>query len=119
MTTPEKTHLRSNSFSEWMKRELPGSEDGTLITDLDFVVKNWRSNNKMLFIEEKCNRAEVPVWQRKVYEDIVSCVNKSGVMVAEFAVITFERYNFEDGRVWLNGEQSDEDEIKSFINRYC
>lgn len=119
MTVIDKTHKRSNEFSNWLRDNLPDSQTGTLITDIDFVVKNWKDNSKMLFIEEKTNMGEVPTWQRKMIEDIIMCINKSGIMVAEFATITFERYNFEDGKVWLNGSESSEDEVKSFIGRYC
>lgn len=119
MTQVEKTHLRSKAFSGWLRENLPDSSTGTLITDIDFAITNYKKNDRILFIEEKTNGKEAKAWQRGVIQDIVKCINKSGDMVAEYAEVTFEHYNFDDGRVWLNGSESNEEEIKSFINRYC
>ena len=41
MTKPEITGKRDLTFSRWIRNNLPDSQDGFLVTDLDFLLCNY------------------------------------------------------------------------------
>lgn len=118
MTRQEQTNERNLDMSRWIRTHLPDSSTGTRVTDIDFVITNANSNT-ILFVEVKTRNAQMKAWQKQIYSRIISSINRSGAMKASFAGIRFEHTFFHDGRVWLNGVQSSEQEIKKTLSEYA
>lgn len=115
--TRQDSHKRSLYFSQWLRDNLPDSSTGTYITDIDFVIFNWKSHNRMLFVEEKTHGADMTTAQRNVYKKIVKALQDSGIQ-ADCAFVKFENTSFEDGRVWINNQEVTEDMIKKTFTYY-
>lgn len=118
MTRQEYTGKRDLFMSGWIRENLPDSYTGTRVTDMDFVLTNI-NHNKVLFVEVKQYNSKVKKWQTDLYNKIVDSIRMSGELEANYCEITFEKTNFEDGKVYLNGIEATEHSVKKYLSGYC
>lgn len=67
LTRAEQTGNRDLAFSHWLRSNLRDSAAGLTITDIDFVLFDYKRKRLML-LEVKTSRAEVPYAQQQIYQ---------------------------------------------------
>lgn len=117
MTQQEKTGNRPLEMSQWIRNNLPDSLTGTRVTDIDFVITNVNSNG-VLFVEVKTRNTPMKNWQREIYLKVIDALGIAG-LDSRLICITFENTFFHDGRVYLDGKLSNEDEIRQVLSDWC
>ena len=63
----ERTGLRDNNFSGWIRQRLPPSSDGVIVSDIDWIIANYKTK-KLMLIEHKCRVGEPGQGQRRIFE---------------------------------------------------
>lgn len=118
MTRIEVTHIRELNFSGWIRNNLPDSMTGVYVSDLDFIIENWKTKDIML-LEIKTRNGGMRPGQRKLFENLDRWINKgidSSWTYHGFHVIKFENIFFNDGKVYFDGKESSEDEIRRILS---
>ncbi len=117
-TRAEITNTRELNFSGWIRKSLPDSATGYLVTDLDFVIYNYKTK-KIALVEIKTRSADLKFWQKEIFENLSKWISK-GIdkdwTFCGFHVIKFENTFFNDGKCYLNGMESTEYEICQFLS---
>jgi hypothetical protein len=113
MTKHEITGYRDLFFSGWIRKNLPDSNTGYMVTDLDFILSNYKTK-KIMLLEIKSRNRMLPTWQAKLFKRIDSWIKK-GIdqdwQYLGFHTIIFENTNFTDGRVFFDGKVVTEQEL--------
>ena len=109
MTRPEATGKRDLTFSQWIRKKLPSSYIGFMVTDVDFFIYNFITK-KLLILEVKTRNKKINKWQRIFYEHLNRWIKKG--IDADWAykgayLIKFENTSFDDGRVWFTSFEQD------------
>ena len=119
MTRPEITGKRDIDFSRWVRKNLPDSSSGFLVSDIDFYIFNYKTKNHAL-VEIKTYTGQLKEWQRKMYERLGRWIKegseKEGWNFKGFFLIKFEKKDFTEGKVYLNGIESTEEEIRRILS---
>ena len=119
MTRQEMTGKRDLDFSMWIRKNLPDSSNGFMASDIDFYIFNYKTLNHAL-VEVKTHSSELKRWQREMYERLGRWIGEGGSSEGwnfiGFFIIKFENKDFEDGKVYLNGNESSELEIKTILS---
>jgi len=102
-------------MSGWIRKNLPDSSLGFMVTDLDFILYNYNTK-KFMLLEVKTRNAQLRKWQENIFNNLSKWV-KQGIdkdwTYLGFNVIKFESTFFNDGKVyWNNQETTEEDLIK-------
>jgi len=117
-TRKETTGKRSLKFSGWVRENLPDSSTGFVVSDLDFILCNYKAQTLML-IEVKTRNAAVRLWQRILFENldkwIKKGIDKSWIYLG-YHVITFENTWFDDGKCFFDGAEVVELELISKLS---
>jgi hypothetical protein len=117
MTRQEITGIRELIFSKWIRNNLPDSSTGFMVTDLDFILYNYKAK-KIMFLEVKTRNKELPFWQRTVFNQLSKWVEK-GIDTDwdffGFHLITFSNTFFNNGIVYLDGKKITEKELIDFL----
>lgn len=118
MTRQEMTGKRDLWFSGWIRRMLPDSSTGFLVSDLDFILWNYNTRRLML-IEVKTRGAKMRFWQEGLFNtlDQILTIGSStaGVDYLGFHCIRFENTTFSDGRCMIDGELVTESELIDYL----
>lgn len=119
MTRKEITGERDLWFSGWVRENLPDSSTGFLVSDLDFILWNYKSRRLML-IEVKTRGAKMRFWQEnlfKVLDEILNIGSRTaGVEYLGFHCIRFENTNFVNGSCSIDGKVVTEQELCSYLD---
>jgi len=118
MTKPEITGKRDLTFSRWVREKLPDSKTGLLVSDLDFIICNYKAKTIML-IEIKTRNKKLPIWQKILFQNIDKWIKK-GIdkdwIYLGYHVIRFENTFFNDGKCFFNENLKTEKEIISILS---
>jgi len=118
MTRQEHSGTRDLFFSGWIRSNLPDSYSGFRVTDLDFILANVETKQIML-IEVKQHGAEVRPWQRSVF-NLIHHALTNGIDVEwtyhGFHRVRFIGYDFTDGRVFLDKDETTENALRTFLS---
>jgi hypothetical protein len=113
MTQQEITNYRPPKFSGWIRSNLPDSFTGLLVTDIDFVLFNNKTQ-KVMLIELKTNNTPIKTWQRELFK----CLNRwitngvdEGWQYLGFHLIEFSGTDFTDGNCTYDYVTVTEDEL--------
>ena len=113
MTRREITGKRDLSFSSWIRDKLPDSSTGFLVSDIDFVLFNYKTK-KVAIVEVKTRNADLKRWQKEFYRNLHNWI-KNGVsdgwVYKGIYVIQFENTCFDDGICYLNYKPVSEQKI--------
>ncbi len=118
MTKGEITGTRSLVFSGWIRKELPDSSTGFAVSDLDFVLWNWK-HKKIMFLEIKTRQSKPGKGQRMMWSLIHKWIIKgisSDWTYYGFHLIVFEKTNFEDGKCFLDNKEISEQDLIKFLS---
>ena len=113
MTRQEKHGIRDIYFSQWIRRSLPDSSTGFSVSDIDFMLWNWKTKSFAL-LEIKCRNVEPSVGQYKMIKNVHRWIKKGlddNWKYYGYNLITFEGDTFENGRVYLNKKEITEKEL--------
>ena len=104
MTRQEVTYSRDLGFSQWIRANLPDSKTGFMVTDLDFVVFNYKTK-KLMFLEIKTRNSRPKEWQHQIFKNLHRWI-KNGIdddwTYLGYHLIQFENTNFKDGKVFFD-----------------
>ena len=110
MTRPEITSKRDLTFSQWIRKKLPDSKSGFMVTDIDFFIFNYKTK-KCMVVEVKTRNTEIKDWQRIFYTNFDKWL-KTGVMdgwtYRGAYLVKFENTCFEDGKCYLTSFEKNE-----------
>ncbi len=120
MTRQEVTGERSLEFSRWIRSELPDSQTGYLVTNLDWIFYNYKSKI-ILMIEEKTHGAKVREWQSRLFNEIIAPAlsdwcSKHNFIWLGFHSIVFENTNPKDGKIYWDDELISEDTLRERLS---
>lgn len=119
MTRQEITGTRDLRFSRWMRINLPKSNTGWVSSDIDFYIYNYKTNIHGI-IELKAYMSELSYPQQQMYPRLTKWISeggeKEGWHFAGFFLIQFERGFFDEGRVYLNHEETSEEELTKILS---
>ena len=119
MTRREVTNKRDLKFSNWMRIYLPDSNTGFTASDIDFYIYNHKTKVHGI-IELKSHMSNLTYPQRQMYPRLNKWISEGGAKegwhYAGFFLIQFEKEFFNDGKVYLNGKESSEVEIKQILS---
>ena len=105
MTRPEITRTRDLTFSNWIRRNLPNSETGFSVSDVDFMLWNWQ-RREVMFVEVKTHGKELSTGQRRQFWRMHDWVTKgtaeTGWNYKGWVIVTFENTSFEDGKCYIS-----------------
>ncbi len=118
MTRQEQTGIRDLTFSQWIRNKLPDSATGYSVTDLDFVL--WNYKTKCVMIIEVKTRNTLPRTGQKImfhhlHRWISNGIDK-GWKYLGFHLIVFENTNFQDGKCWLDHKETTEQDLIKFLS---
>jgi len=111
MTRAERTNHRSLAFSKWIRANLPDSETGFLVFDVDFVLVD-KAHKKVMLLEEKTHNATVSPAQQEFMELMDSWLRKgvnNGWKYEGYYTVVFENTSPADGRIIFDGIEVNED----------
>lgn len=121
MTRKENSGARDLNFSGWIREKLPCSSEGFMVTDVDFILWNYKTRRLML-IEVKQHKAIMKKWQILLY-GVLDELLKNGseklwppVNYFGWHCIRFENTDFSDGRCMLNNKLITEKELIEFMS---
>lgn len=112
-TDPMCPHEKMKYFSDYVRENLPPSVTGFKVTDIDFILFNEKTR-KIMMVETKTRNKEMPSWQKDIFKNLDEWLRKgidSSWTYLGFHVVRFENTNFENGKVFYDGKQSNEQEI--------
>lgn len=118
MTIIEYTNKRDLTFSGWIRKNLPDSSLGFLVSDIDFFIFN-KTKKKALILEVKTRGGDIKDWQVKMYKNINSWIKKGIADDWQWLgvhLLQFENTNFNDGKVYLDRVEKTEKEIIEFLS---
>lgn len=120
MTREEVTGTRDLTLSSWIRRNLPDSSTGYLVTDIDFLLHNFRTK-KMMLLEIKTFHAPLKKWQENVFRALDFYI-KTGVEAADngwqylgWHLIMFEEKDFSK-KVFFDDKEITEEELKNILS---
>ena len=115
---PECPHESLKKMSDWIRSNLPDSSMGFMVSDLDFILYNYKTK-MCIFIEIKTHNAELRFWQSSMLKNLERWMEKGiddGWLFGGVEVIKFENSSFQDGKVWLNEKETTEEELKKVLS---
>jgi hypothetical protein len=118
MTRPEITGTRSLVFSQWVREKLPDSQTGFCVSDLDFILWNWKTKQVML-LEIKTYNTEIKTFQRMMWKCLDNWIAKGideNWIYHGFHLIKFEASDFNDGKCFLDNKEIKEDDLIRFLS---
>lgn len=118
MTRTEITGIRPLDFSKWIRTELPDSASGFSVSDLDFVIWNWKTK-KVIMLEIKTRMSIPRKGQYMMWKNLEKWIAK-GIdedwTFHGFHFIKFENTNFEDGKVFYDDKEITEYELNRILS---
>ena len=118
MTRQEKTGKRDLYFSKWVRENLPDSSTGIVLTDLDFILYDYK-RKKIALMEIKTRNSNLKYAQGEIFKNIHKWI-KAGISdgweYKGFYLIKFEKTNFEDGKCFINGKNVTEKELTEILS---
>jgi len=120
MTRQEYSKTRDLTFSGWIRENLPDSSSGLMVSDLDFILQNYKTKILML-LEVKTYNKIINNWQRKLFENLDKWI-KNGIdkdwNYLGFHIIRFEKTFFDDGKCWFDNHEVSEIELKNLLSAF-
>jgi len=117
-TRQEQTGVRDLTFSRWIRRKCPDSSTGFMVSDLDFIIYDYKAKN-IMFIEVKTRGAKLREWQRILFNHISKWV-KNGISedwkFYGFHTIQFTNTSFNDGLCKFDGVDVTENELLDILS---
>jgi len=122
-TRKEVTGVRDLDFSKWIRINLPDSKTGFMVTDMDFVLHNYKSKKQAL-VEVKTRCANVKMWQKSIYKRNADWIRLGMKASKKYPgwqtygpfLVQFQKTSFEDGWCKVNGKKVTEDQLIKILS---
>lgn len=115
MTRKEFYNTRDLTFSGWIRKNLPDSSEGYMVSDLDFILQNYKTK-KLMLLEIKTRHSDLKIWQKRLFKNLHKWIN-NGIdadwKYLGFHLIQFENTYFEDGKCFFDYKEISEKDLKS------
>ena len=120
--TTQRIDKHSTEYGLWTRGQLPGqktkvsvldSSVGFVASNIDFVWRNYKTNEWML-IEEKRYGCQPKPFQYVIYK-ILDSFSKEDIFYKGFHLLIFEKTNPEDGKMTLNHEPISPNQLVKFL----
>jgi hypothetical protein len=118
MTKPEYSKYRSLRFSQWIRENLPDSNTGFSVSDLDFILINFKTK-KVMLLEVKLKNGQINWNQYNMWLLINRWITNGigeGWVYLGFHLIQFTGLDFSDGKVKLDNEFISEEDLIKFLS---
>ena len=118
MTKRELTGYRDLTFNLWIRNQLPDSSTGFAVSDIDFMIWNWRTK-KMMMLEVKTKHGKLPPFQRRMFGNISRWIRdgiQSDWTYYGFNVLQFSDNSFNDGVAYINDVEVTEAECIHYLS---
>tara|TARA_B110000858_G_scaffold149268_1_gene169747 strand:- start:221 stop:586 length:366 start_codon:yes stop_codon:yes gene_type:complete len=118
MTKQEKHGIRDIKFSQWIRKSLPDSSTGFSVSDIDFMLWNWKTK-RFALLEIKCRNVEIGKGQKIMLQNIHRWIKNgldNGWKYHGYHLVTFEGDTFENGKVYLNKKETTEKDLIDFLS---
>jgi len=114
----EQHHIRDLRFSRWIRKNCPQS--GWSTTDVDFVLNNYRAK-RLALVEVKCRRANYGQGQEIILKMLQNMLVRGVEMYPEYTfaglwLIQFENETPYDGRIWVDGIEVTEAQLRECMS---
>jgi hypothetical protein len=117
MTRSEITGIRELKFSEWIRNNLPDSKLGFMVSDLDFILYNYKTK-KIMLLEIKTRNTQLKTWQNILFNNLAKWI-AAGIdddwEFLGFHIIIFQHTFFNDGKAYLDNKEITECELINFL----
>ena len=103
MTRKELTNTRDLTLSGWIREKLPDSSTGFLVSDLDFILFNYKTK-KIMLLEIKTRNSQMKQWQNILFTNLNNWIKKgidTDWKFLGFHTLRFENTFFNDGDIPL------------------
>ncbi len=120
-TKQEVTGKRSLAFSAWIREQLPDSSTGLCVGNLDWIFWNWKTRI-LILAEEKTNGVNyISTWYARFVKEILDpalkeYAAKNDILYLGFHLISFEKTNPSDGKVYIDKREVSEEGLRRFLN---
>lgn len=104
-------------ISNWFYENLPESSEGTLISDIDFIICNYKVK-KFIIFEVKTKWNKIQKWQRDLYSMLhkrLATTNNDWWEYMWTNLLEFDWTNFYDWDVRLNWNRTNEYELQQYL----
>lgn len=109
-------HEELKKFSDWIRVKLPESKTGYMVTDLDFILYNYKTK-RIAFLEVKTRNYETKTWQKMFFTELAEWIRKgTSWEFLGYHEIKFENTDFEDGKVYLDNNEITEKELVDLLS---
>lgn len=111
-------HEKILKFNDWMRVNLPSSNTGYSISDLDVVLWNYK-HKKIMFLEIKTKMNYPSEGQKIMWSNIDKWIKKgidNNWTYCGFRLIQFENYCFDDGKCYINSKEITEEELIKYLS---
>jgi len=118
MTRPEITGNRSLLFSSWIREYLPDSATGFMVTDIDFVISNYKTK-KVMLLEVKTRNKEMRAWQYNIYNNLDRWIKKgidNGWTYLGWHLIRFTGTDFTDSDIYFDNKKVNEQQLINILS---
>lgn len=120
MTCERRTSFKSLAFSDWLRFNLPDSNEGQTVWDIDHVIWHRKTNN-LIFIEEKCfsskenpkitKKSFIYLMQEIICPALKEFYDRRGLKFGGFIIVQFEKVCPDTGKVYINGKRVTREEL--------
>jgi hypothetical protein len=118
MTKRELTGYRDLRFNGWIRNQLPDSSTGFCVSDLDFIIWNWKAR-KILLLEVKTRNKTLPKFQQIMFRNLAQWI-RSGISsewtFEGFHALRFSDTDFNDGVAYLNNKEVTEQQVIKYLS---
>jgi len=120
MTRPEYSGNRCLDFSGWIRKELPDSSTGFMVTNQDWVLWNYKTRRLML-LEEKTRFADVAPWFKRLIREVIhpALINycgDHGIDYRGYHIVKFENTAPDNGKIFLDDIEITKEELKKILS---
>ena len=118
MTRREFSGIRDLTMSGWIRANLPDSKEGFMVSDLDFILYNYREK-KCILLEIKTHSTKPKEWQQRMFQQLAKWIEKgvdSDWFFGGYHVVIFENNFFTDGKCWFDDREVSEEELKDLLS---
>lgn len=112
MTRNEQTNSRDLTVSKWIREKLPDSSTGFMVSDLDFIMYNYKTK-KLMLLEIKQFGKQIPTWQRRLFNILHHALQiglASDIEYLGFHLVRFEKQDF-SGKIYFDNQELTETEL--------
>jgi len=116
----EKTKKRSKVFSKWIRRNCPAANTGFCVSDLDWILWDYRQR-KLMLLEEKTKMGEVSTWFMRFLMEVLHpaltqfCM-ENDITYYGIHLVQFVNDGPRDNEIILDGRYISEEELINFLS---